>query len=66
MNEKPHRMTIDDDFQYEIGGSTGPDGLSHDAIMLRMNERLVQIQYEHLSLHYTLFIIYIDFIIDEY
>lgn len=45
VHEKPHRMPIDRHFDGEIVRGTWLNGISWHSIVVRMNQRFIQIQY---------------------
>ena len=52
VHEKPHGMFVDDNFEHEIGRRSGLDRLSYHSVVMRVNQRLVEIQHEHFPLHH--------------
>lgn len=46
VHEKPHRVPVDDDFEHKVRRRAGPHGLPHDAVVVWMDQRLIQVQYQ--------------------
>jgi len=50
VDEEAHGMLVDHHFQHEVGRCPWFDGLSYDAVVVRVDQRFVQVEHQHLAL----------------
>lgn len=53
MYEEAHRMPLDGDLEDKVRGCAGLDCLPHDALVVGVDQRLVQVQHQDLASHKT-------------
>lgn len=51
VDEEPDWVSLDGDFEHKVGRRPWLHHLAYDAIVVRVDQRLIQVKHQHLALH---------------